>query len=72
MQANTGIGIAQKFMEAAKLGTYARHGMPPEDEALLRRCGIPNWFVAYMKNIFYLFPKGHCIDRMLRMFVRQL
>lgn len=69
---NTGNGIAQKFMEAAKLGTYARHGMPPEDEALLRRCGIPDWFVTYMKNIFYLFPKGHCIDRLLRMFVREL
>ena len=46
MQANTGIGIAQKFMEAAKLGTYARHGMPPEDEALLRRTGITHWFLA--------------------------
>lgn len=69
---NTGNGIAQKFMEVAKLGTYARHGMPPEDEALLRRCGVPDWFVSYLKNVFYLFPKGHCIDRLLRMCAREL
>ena len=63
---NAGNGIALKFLEAARMGTYARRGMPPEDEALLRRCGVPDWFVSYMKNVRYLFPKGHCVDRLLR------
>lgn len=64
---NAGNGIALKFLEAARMGIYAQRGMPPEDEALLRRCGVPDWFVSYMKNVRYLFPKGHCVDRLLRM-----
>lgn len=69
---NAGNGIALKFMDAARMGAYAQHGMSPEDEALLRRCGVPDWFVAYVKNVRYLFPKGHCIDRLLRMCAQEL
>lgn len=69
---NAGNGIALKFMDAARMGAYARYGMSPEDEALLRRCGVPDWFVSYVKNVRYLFPKGHCIDRLLRMCAQEL
>ena len=51
---------------------YARHGMPPEDEALPCRCGVPDWFVSHVKNVRYLFPKGHCIDRLLRMCAQEM
>ena len=60
-------------MKLSTEGTvYARHGMSPEDEALLRRCGVPDWFVSYVKNVRYLFPKGHCIDRLLRMCAQEM
>ena len=39
--------------------------MPAEVEKMLLSLGLPEWYPEYLKNVKYLFPKGHCISLLL-------
>ena len=58
-------GLAIEVMESARKGLYWGRGMPGEVEKMLLSLGLPEWYPEYLKNVKYLFPKGHCISTLL-------
>lgn len=46
---------AFKIMESVRKG----RGVSPEDEAIMREAGVPDWYIASCRKIQYLFPKAH-------------
>lgn len=46
---------AFKIMEAVRKG----RGLSPENEALMVKFGVPEWYIDCCKKIKYLFPKAH-------------
>lgn len=58
-------GLAVEVMERARKGQYWGRGMPTEVETMLLSLGLPDWYPEYLKNVKYLFPKGHCISLLL-------
>lgn len=58
-------GLALEVMETARMGKYYHRGMPASVECLLIELGLPEWYPEYLKNVLYLFPKGHGISLLL-------
>lgn len=48
---------AFKIMEQVRKGK----GLKPEDEALMRNHGVPEWYIESCKKISYMFPKAHAV-----------
>ncbi|MDR1540724.1 MAG: PolC-type DNA polymerase III [Clostridiales bacterium] len=48
---------AFKIMENVRKGK----GLKPEEGDLMRRFGVPEWYIESCKKIKYLFPKGHAV-----------
>lgn len=44
-----------KIMEQVRKGK----GLKPEDEELMRKCNVPEWYIESCKKINYMFPKAH-------------
>ena len=58
---NSGTGLEMRIMENVYKGRYALYGMPDNERQLLRDIGINDMYIEIMTNIFYMFPKAHCI-----------
>ena len=58
-------GFAMEVMETARKGQYTFRRMSTEVERMLLSLGLPEWYPEYLKNVKYLFPKGHCISLLL-------
>lgn len=43
-----------KVMETARKGKYCSKGMPTKTEEMLLRLGLPEWFIGYIKKVYYL------------------
>ena len=43
------------IMEAVRKGK----GLKPDQEAIMRECNVPEWYIDSCKRISYLFPKAH-------------
>lgn len=54
-------GLALQVMDRSRKGLYCSQGMPDNIEKFLTSLGLPAWFPGYLKQVKYLFPKGHCI-----------
>ena len=54
-------GIAEDIMYNIRLGRYAKE-ISGRDNELIKRLGLPEWFLGMASSIIYLFPKAHCID----------
>ena len=54
-------GLALEVMENARMGLYQSRGISSELESMLFELGLPEWYPEYLKNVMYLFPKGHCV-----------
>ncbi|MBO8141017.1 MAG: PolC-type DNA polymerase III [Firmicutes bacterium] len=48
-------GAAFRIMEQVRKGK----GLKPEDEELMRRHGLPEWYIESCQKISYMFPKAH-------------
>ena len=46
---------AFKIMESVRKG----RGVDPDNEALMRKYNVPEWYIQICKDIQYLFPKAH-------------
>ena len=49
------------YMENVRFGRYHSYGMPQEVENTLIQLGFPVWYINSLKDICYLFPKGHAV-----------
>ena len=58
-------GLATEVMEATRKGQYQRRGMSERLEDMLLTIKLPEWYTEYLKNVMYLFPKGHCLAMLL-------
>ena len=58
-------GFAMEVMETARKGQYTFQRMSTTVERMLLSLGLPEWYPEYLKNVKYLFPKGHCISLLL-------
>ncbi|HAN21318.1 MAG: hypothetical protein A2Y15_07250 [Clostridiales bacterium GWF2_36_10] len=47
--------MAFKIMESVRKGK----GVTPEMEEAMRKCDVPEWYIASCKKINYMFPKAH-------------
>ncbi|RKQ84226.1 PolC-type DNA polymerase III [Brockia lithotrophica] len=52
---------AFKIMEQVRKGK----GLTPDDEALMREHGVPEWYIRSCNKIKYLFPKAHAVAYVL-------
>ncbi|MBC2581760.1 DNA polymerase III subunit alpha [Clostridium sp. DJ247] len=50
---------AFKIMETVRKGKALKDAKFPEYEALMRECGVPEWYIGSCKKIKYMFPKAH-------------
>ena len=48
-------GAAFRIMEQVRKGK----GLKPEDEELMRKHGVPEWYIESCQKISYMFPKAH-------------
>ncbi len=48
-------GAAFRIMEQVRKGK----GLKPEDEELMRKHGLPQWYIDSCQKISYMFPKAH-------------
>src|SRR5690606_8650758 len=48
-------GAAFRIMEQVRKGK----GLKPEDEELMRKHGLPEWYIESCQKISYMFPKAH-------------
>ncbi len=46
-----------KIMEGVRKGK----GLTPDQEDLMRKHGVPEWYIESCKKIKYMFPKGHAV-----------
>lgn len=53
--------LAISVEDKIRLGRYNRKGMSDSEYNLFTSLGIPDWYISNMKEIKYLFPKGHCV-----------
>ena len=58
-------GLAIEVMENARMGLFRSRGISSELESMLFELGLPEWYPEYLKNVMYLFPKGHCVALLL-------
>jgi len=58
-------GLALQVMEKGRKGVYSGRGMPDNIEKYLLSLDLPSWFPGYLKQVKYLFPKGHCVAFMI-------
>ncbi len=58
----TGTGLAYRVTENARLGRYAKDGMPPEEKQMLLSVGAETWFADSLEKMRYLFPKAHGVE----------
>ena len=49
---------AYEIMELVRKGK----GLSDEKKALMKECGVPDWYIKVCERIRYLFPKAHCIS----------
>ncbi len=54
-------GLALQVMEKTRKGLYCSQGIPVSVEKMLLSLGFPKWYPAYLKEVMYLFPKGHSV-----------
>ena len=54
-------GLALQVMDRGRKGLFSLRGMPENIEKYLLTLGLPDWFLGYLKQVKYLFPKGHCV-----------
>ena len=54
-------GLALQVMDHGRKGLFSLRGMPENFEKFLLTLGLPGWFIGYLKQVKYLFPKGHCV-----------
>ena len=54
-------GLALQVMERGRKGLFSSKGIPEKFEKFLLALGLPDWFLGYLKQVKYLFPKGHCV-----------
>ena len=57
-------GDAFRIMEQVRRG----RGLSEEDEALLRKFEIPEWYIDSCKKISYMFPKAHAVAYVMMAF----
>ena len=59
------MGISAKdsfdIMELTRRGDVAKYGFPEGKEDLLKKKGVPDWYIESCKKIQYLFPKAHAV-----------
>ncbi len=58
-------GLALQMLDAVKLGTFCRQGLPSNISKMLLEIGLPEWYLEFLGNVWYMFPKGHCISLLL-------
>ncbi|MBE3575938.1 MAG: PolC-type DNA polymerase III [Firmicutes bacterium] len=57
LQRNLPPKAAFKIMEQVRKAK----GLKPEDEALMKEHGVPDWYIQSCRKISYLFPKAHAV-----------
>ena len=62
---NSSAGLAVSIMEDTRLGRYKKRGMPEEIISALKSIHVPDWYMGFMQNAKYLFPKSHCIEHLI-------
>ena len=62
---NSAAGLAVNIMEDTRFGRYQRRGMPAEIVSALKSIHVPDWYIDFMQNTRYLFPKAHCIEHLI-------
>ena len=59
-----GTGFALRVMTDVRRGRYAsiKRGMDADTERVLSEMNLPEWYIPFLKKVFYIFPKAHDIE----------